>query len=205
MDIEKELARFQRDTANHTMEVKLDNGLYRHLVFTNNGSSCYRFDLITWPGYLCISGDMGCNVFSRVPDMFEFFRSSGRIKPSYWQEKIEDDGRDEVMEFNPDLFRQRILQDVAEVTEGMSQADAYELKEEVQSEILDALDDGEQAAWAAVYRWSDDRLDLTDFGENARSFCEFTVHYIWRCHAIVWGIHQYDQYKINQEAAREAA
>lgn len=205
MDIEKELARFQRDTANHTMEVKLDNGLYRHLTFTNNGSSCYRFDLITWPGYLCISGDMGCNVFSRVADMFEFFRSSGRIKPSYWQEKIEDDGRDEVLEFNPDLFRQRILQDVAEVTEGMSQADAEELKTDVEFEILDAVDDGEQAAWAAVCSWNDDRLDLTDFGEYARSFREFTVHYIWRCHAIVWGIQQYDQYKTNQQAAREAA
>ncbi len=201
MDIEKELARFQRDTANHTMEVKLDNGLYRHLTFTNNGSSFYRFDLITWPGYLCISGDMGCNVFSRVEDMFEFFRRSGwQINPQYWQEKIEDGGRDKVLQFNPDLFRERILQDVAEVAEGMSQDDAEELKTDVEFEILDALDDGEQAAWAAVYRWNHDRLDLTDFGEYARSFCEFTVHYIWRCYAIVWGIQQYDQLKAGQQA-----
>ena len=28
------------------------------------------FDIVTWPGYLCYSGDMGCFVFTRLPDMF---------------------------------------------------------------------------------------------------------------------------------------
>jgi hypothetical protein len=32
------------------------------------------FDVVTWPGHLSISGDMGCFVFTRVDDMFTFFR-----------------------------------------------------------------------------------------------------------------------------------
>lgn len=203
MDIEKELARFQRDTANHTMEVRLDNGLHRHLTFTENGSSIYRFDLITWPGFLCISGDMGCNVFSRLPDMFEFFRKrDGSINPRYWQEKIEDNGRDSAQEFDPEAFRKLIKAELHQALKSIAdEEEAEDLKHDVNSLLLDESDNGEHAAWAAVGLWDDERMPLEDFGENYNTCRDFTVHYIWRCHAIAWGIQQYDQLKATQAVA----
>lgn len=196
MDIQQELAHFQRDTANHKMEVLLDDGLHRHLKFTDNGSSVYRFDLITWPGFLCISGDMGCNVFSRTADMFEFFRRrDGGINPGYWQEKIQDDGRDRAMEFDPDEFRKRIKEELEQAIQDMGEEEAEELRNDINLDILGEADNGEHAAWAAVYNWNDDRLNLQDFGECYNSCREYTVHYIWRCHAIAWGIQQYDAHK----------
>lgn len=87
---------FEKDTANHSMEILKDDGLYRHLKFTKDGSSVYRFDIITWPGYLAVAGDMGEWVFSRIPDMFEFFIMDERdwnykhiINPGYWSEKLQ--------------------------------------------------------------------------------------------------------------------
>lgn len=208
MDQQQEFKRFQRDTANHTMEVLRDDGLYRHLKFSDNGSSVYRFDLITWPGHLCISGDMGSNVFSRLVDMFEFFRTDREhgayINPGYWQEKIVDDGKKEAEEFDADEFRRRIERELAEATQDMGEDEAQDLRNDVNADILYEVDKGEHAAWNAVYGWSDDRLDLTDFHENYSSCRDYTVHFIWRCFAIAWGIQQYDKLKAETNQATQA-
>ncbi|HFT6589230.1 TPA: hypothetical protein ACGRNI_002931 [Klebsiella pneumoniae] len=46
------LNRFLINTADHTMKIHRDDGIYRHLEFSRNGSNSYRFDLVTWPLYL---------------------------------------------------------------------------------------------------------------------------------------------------------
>ena len=51
--------RFAKDTATHAMTILRDDGLYRHLRFKRPNTSSYYFDIITWPGYLAITGDMG--------------------------------------------------------------------------------------------------------------------------------------------------
>ncbi len=66
---------FLEAVAKHEMHVLHEDGLYRHIRFKKPGTSCMHFDLITYPGYLVYSGDMGCYVFSRLPDMFELFRA----------------------------------------------------------------------------------------------------------------------------------
>jgi len=60
-------------TENHKMNVLNDDGLYRHLRFKHPETFIAWFDLISWPGNLCIRGDMGCYVFARLEDMFQFF------------------------------------------------------------------------------------------------------------------------------------
>ena len=64
---------FLKDVAHHSMVVVRDDGVHRHLIFSNNGSFIYRFEIITWPGYLAYVGDMGSFVFTRIEDMFSFF------------------------------------------------------------------------------------------------------------------------------------
>ena len=92
-------AQFLKDVSGHQMRVIRDDGKHRHVRFEKPGSSCMHFELITWPGYLAYVGDMGSYVFSRLPDMFQFFRMGDgdlnhnerglSINPSYWAGKIE--------------------------------------------------------------------------------------------------------------------
>src|ERR1051326_8204576 len=65
---------FLRNVKAHEMTVLRDEGVDRHLRFKAPNTSNQYFDLITWRGSLCFTGDMGTFVFSRIPDMFEFFR-----------------------------------------------------------------------------------------------------------------------------------
>ena len=119
--------RFVNDIKGHTMEVRIDNGVYRHLTFTNKGSSVYRFDIHTWPGYLCVCGVMGTYVFSRVNDMFEFFNDDidkeYAINPGYWGEKLQaadkDRGHDSNgwEEFSEEKFAANVKNEVDMVAE----------------------------------------------------------------------------------------
>lgn len=111
-DIEHRVATaFADDVADHRMIVKLDHGVHRHIVFQQREHSWNnRFELITYPGKLVISGDRGAHVFSRMYDMFQFFRSNGNehgINPHYWAEKLPD-GRRSVQEYSEDTLKQLV-------------------------------------------------------------------------------------------------
>ena len=81
---------FLRDVDHHNMSVMHESGVYRHLRFRQPDTGNMWFDLVTWPGFLTISGDMGTWTFARLPDMFEFFRDSKlRINCDYWAEKLQ--------------------------------------------------------------------------------------------------------------------
>lgn len=106
--------RFKGDTAGHEMTVLHDDGLYRHLRFRRPDRGSYWFDLITWPGNLTVNGDCGTFTFSRVEDMFEFFRGY-RVNPQYWAEKIRGETR--VKSYSEDRFRQQVKEDAADAEE----------------------------------------------------------------------------------------
>lgn len=107
--------RFLGDVSDHEMSVIRDDGVNRHIRFKKPGTTCYHFDLITWPGHLCIAGDCGTYVFQRTLDMFEFFRtdrernkgkSELHINPGYWSEKAVSVSKDGgIQQFSAELFR----------------------------------------------------------------------------------------------------
>lgn len=75
----------------HRLTILRDDGLYRHWRCQAPGTYVYGFDVITWPGHLCVAGDIGAWVFSRIEDMVEFFEGdNGRVNLSYWSEKLVD-------------------------------------------------------------------------------------------------------------------
>lgn len=90
---------FLKNVENHTANILLDNGVYRHIHCSNNGSSNRHFNIVTYPGYLVISGDMGGFTFRRLNDMFNFFGGyEGKpthpgINADYWHEKCESVSR----------------------------------------------------------------------------------------------------------------
>lgn len=200
--------RFMRDIANHTMTVLMDNGVYRHIKFSNGGSSIYRFDLITWPGTLCIDGDCGTWVFSRLHDMFEFFRREEKYQPEklsinrgYWAEKLDAvSRRDKVKEWSPKIFRERVLEYFYDHFESSD----YELE---QSEIDAKRESCLSAIERDVLYYEDDEIiaqqSINDFEhEGFRfhdawewDFTEYTFSFIWNLYAIAYGIREYDKVK----------
>lgn len=200
-----QIENFLRDVKDHQLSVLRDDGLYRHLRFKRPGSSAYYFDLITWPGALCYTGDMGTFVFGRLADMFEFFRTdrgeAGElcINPGYWSEKVlaADGGRSPgcVFEYDHQKYLDAVLEYRGDWLEGLSEEHQEELKEAVWDEVLLWADESdENGNYSRVHEFSaeiDGRTyEFTDFFE--RSTRRFTDRYIWCCRALVWGIGKFD-------------
>lgn len=197
--------RFARDIATHLMEIRHESELYRHIVFKRPDTSCMMFSLTTTPGRLIYAGDMGCFVFERLPDMFKFFRKrEGHHKPDYgyWKQKLVAFGDNEPTEKCVHKFRQNLESfDIDELTD--------EQKAEV-SEFIDEVcftyeDYGPECAYRSVdeFRLSDSskrgREFFTDFFEYSDTV--LTLRYEWCCHAIQWGIAQYDKAKRTEACA----
>lgn len=179
------------------MEVLMDNGLYRHLKFTNNGSSVYRFDIHTWPGYLAVSGDMGSWMFSRITDMFEFFIIDERdfnhkhvINPGYWGEKLTAmDGHHDnsYMTFDQDLFEENVKNEYDQWIEG-NDIDpksnyAETLWEALQEEVIGASYDGEirgmDAAMSFKFKDDDWRLNRKVETDEPLGYGTFNMQDFW--------------------------
>jgi hypothetical protein len=216
-------ASFLKDVATHEMQQLRDDGVYRHLRFKRPDTTCMYFDLVTWPGVLCYTGDMGTFVFTRLRDMFEFFRTDREyaqrrgdrqlfVNHGYWSEKlVAVDGQrhsGSAMEFSEALLRAYVNETrlgwirEARASGSLSRDERRDLWEEVDHEVLDRLDDdGEQAAYLALrdFRWRPSRptrapeFEFTDFWDH--EFRQYTHAFQWCCFALDWGIEQYDRAK----------
>lgn len=211
-------ADFLRDVATHELTILQDQGLYRHLRFKQPNTSSMYFDLITWPGHLCYTGDMGTYVFSRIRDMLEFFRRDSDeelpINPRYWSGKVQavDGGRHEgcVFEYDHDKFLAVVNQYLTDWLEGLSEEHQDELREAIENDVLRFADcDDEYGNYARVNEFSahvDGKdYEFIDFFEHSTR--SLTSRYIWCCRALVWGIGKYDEAKaacVSSEATAES-
>lgn len=207
--------RFLADVADHQMTVLMQQGdIYRHLRFKQPGSSDQYFELLTSPGVLLFTGDMGTFVFERSPDMFNFFRSMSpelRINPSYWSEKLQAPKYTEVEEFDEDRFAQLVISELVgwmrEHRQETSKEERRELWDAVMCDVLGA--DGELRKQIAVsdfyLKVNEDvgAFSFLDFHEHDTT--QYSYHFIWACYAIVWGIQQWDKAKAVQQEAEGSA
>lgn len=204
-------AQFLRDIEQHEMHVLRDDGVYRHIRFKRPDSGCMHFDLVTWPGYLAYSGDMGCYVFSRLHDMFEFFRTDRKyrrvdglaINPGYWSEKLQAvDGNRHAAgatEFSAEKFVQVINEyRIGWIREyGLNKAQRRELWEAVRDKVLDRVEDdlnGGHVPINAAYEFYE-RIGGQDFQFQdlfEHNFTQYTHRFIWCCYALAWSIQLYD-------------
>jgi hypothetical protein len=203
---------FLKSVKDHGIEVIRDDGVNRHIRFRKPGTMCMHFDLITWPGYLCYTGDMGTYVFSRLEDMFEFFRrrdGSYTIDFRYWAEKLQavdsSSGKGSATEFSPERFT-RVINDyrlrwIRDARQSLTKDQRRELWEAVDEEVLSGYDESEHGMYARAndFSWSV-KLDgrhfnyrFTDLWDHR--FTEYTHHFIWCCRALAWGIRKYDESK----------
>lgn len=216
-------ADFLRDVATHAMMIVIDDDdEFRHIAFKIPGTSSYSFQITTWPGYLAITGDMGSWLFTRLRDMFKFFRrdldsrEELPINRSYWAEKLvatSSNGRHSngAEQYDPAKFRSaiycwalRLCREAA--YRGLDKKDRAELIYDIK-ELRDAGLEGEGVAHRAVadFRFYHNKLRhplaIPDFWEN--NLRDWTYHYTWCCYAIVWAIKQYDAAKATAQESSE--
>lgn len=212
-------ARFVSDTREHSMTVLREDGLYRHVRFSMPDASFYRFDLVTWPGYLAIVGDCEDFVFCRNADMFEFFSGDGYgidgkygINPNYWSQKLVAPKSSAAETYSVDAYRAAALQwfedqcDALDVLDSEDPIDAvFGLRLAVQEQLLDEPWWGEHSIEheegarqrLREFEWTPPGdafprarpLRIEDSWEW--SLTDYDFHFLWVCWAIVWGIEQY--------------
>ena len=180
---------FLADVKNHSMTIENDNGLFRSVFFGVKGSCNQHFRLVTWPGHLAISGDMGDFVFARTTDMFEFFGGEcGSINPSYWGEKLQAVSVfGGYKKFDWDAF----VEDLVHTLHTFNDHHSLESIRATVEELCDSIENDEPGAIGLIRDWDDDEtelyLDPCDLGQSKKH----TYQYIWCLYAIVWGISQY--------------
>jgi hypothetical protein len=169
--------RFESDIAQHEMTVLHNDGLYRHLRFKRPDQSAYWFDVVTWPGSLTINGDMGTFTFSRLEDMFEFFRSGTGVNPGYWGEKVL---AGETKRYDEDYAR-RVAAEYLDEWAEHTDPDAVGRVRQMFRELIADEDRADEDNF---------RLGLAHIGEPFVDFWweadlhPHTVHFLWCCWAI---------------------
>lgn len=215
-DFEK---RFLDDVKDHKLEIVSDIQGVRFLKFKRPNEYYYHFEISTWENHLCISGDMGCYVFKRTADMFNFFRMDEsdfnynkekklQINSGYWYEKLISQDKDNpATKFSTEIFQNRIKEILDEYCEENDMDDDFKQSclQEMEEEFLYC--DVEHEAREGIEKFSswDENIEefaqflKTDFWEE--DFEDYSFHFIWCLYAIVWGIKLYDEYKEGQATA----
>lgn len=187
--------RFAGDVTDHLMTVELEQGPYLHLRFRAPGTGMYWFDLIAWPGTLTIRGDMGTFVFARCIDMVGFFRGQ-RVNPQYWAEKEQSGAPTKA--YDEDKAKRLVDEHLAELADAGYDAEDIGQIKAAAAEQLVADEDfvHELGAHTLLQEF------LVELKFSTRPFMfhdtwewdlkEWTYQYLWSCHAIAWGIRQYD-------------
>lgn len=193
---------FLNSIKDHKMEIIRIDGVNRHIRFKKEDSLTYYFDLITWPGHLCITGDVDTYVFKRLHDMFDFFKTDSKEMPSdtlgidlqYWAQKLVAKGYKEY-EFSTYFFIETIVEIFGDYE--------FESKEQAQ-DCFQKLADGlielaiygncsnEGLRQAAMNFCHTSGFSLKSYFEDNDTY-QYTYRYIWCCYAIAWGIKQFDE------------
>ncbi len=186
------LNQFAKDVENHQMKVLTDDDLHRSLLFKQPNTGNQYFRINTWPHHLCISGDMGTFVFSRLPDMFEFFRGDKEPNLGYWSEKLVAGTAEK---YNESRAREVILSQAEDA--GLEPVDLEYTKLRIGRMELDS----EFGFYNEVMNWSEHELGFSVDTDGIGNCKECTYHFTWCCHAIIWAIQQYDALKTKDGAA----
>lgn len=201
---------FLKQVESHKMTVLKEDGIYRHLRFQRPGTRCMSFDIVTWPGYLVYTGDMGSYTFMRLRDMFEFFRKppgkESNIDFRYWAEKCEaHDRADGIDKFCLDRFGEEVYYHFKLFCEGeedLTEEEVNDLAEELQTSL--SLVDNEHEAYQMIGSF-DHEIRPRAFGKRRLGFAfvggefgrcrEWSYRFQWCCYALPWAIKMYDEAK----------
>ena len=187
---------FNKDIADHELEVIVDNGVNRILEFRNkNGSSNQFFIVMQAKGRICFTGDMGEFVFTNHDaDMLAWFH--GNMSLSYVAEKcrtggtrkFDEDSAKESIKMMVDDFCTDYIYDYSESGCDDEDDDNFEValanwQQSLYDEVLDDLDfESEEAFYRTAYNLSvrvDDSMKFEIDACDGIGCMEYTGHFKW--------------------------
>lgn len=216
---------FIRDTKLHEMECIKADGIHRHYRFSKPNSSAYWFDIVTFPGYLVMTGDMGTWPFRRIRDMVQFFNKD-RIDRGYWAEKLQmGSGRNEVTGAYKEVDLPNTLKDLRKILESWYDENKHDVGQVEKDELKSSYNEfasrlGRVKSYAEDYSCGSisenvfyravEEADLTgesqwqydspwDYEDLYPQFNP-TYHFSWACEAIQYACHRI----ANKEVAEAA-
>lgn len=168
--------------ADHVVTVEHEHGLYRHYRCAKPGTGIYAFQIVTFPGRLIVSGDIGNVGWSRCPDMIEW--AAGAVESiGYFAEKVwgsiptkewSEEAAEEVIE---EKYK-NIVEDVAGF-DAKEAAECVEKADEEKALLLRAASEGQEAFTTAFYGSNWCRGDFPE----VRSY---TAEFLWTREAVKW-------------------
>lgn len=179
------------------MTIEKDDGVFRHLRFRDPEEMHGWFNITTAPDMLIVRGDYGTYVFSRVYDMFNFFRGTGGTDPGYCASKAIAQPLDGVRACSG--FSQHKLKE--QVTEAFETYLDYEhgdkpeeVKDDYREELYDFLD--EIDSWSSFYSADGTELYNSEFLFSSYHYSPevLSYSYLWSYFAVVKGIERYFEY-----------
>jgi len=194
------LERIANDLKDHVVTVRHMDGLYRHWRCQKPGEWFMGFDVVTWPGSLCYTGDMGEYLFQRTADMVEFM-SPGPKECSYLASKCVA-GKDTIKEWREDRFNEILKDRIEESKENggtfcvMRQGSWR--NESVKAAVVEIR---------RAYREYSHRFDaekamyesgLWD-GADMPSCEVYTFSFLWCLHALKWFCERVDEARVRYE------
>ncbi|ANE05486.1 hypothetical protein ccrud_14185 (plasmid) [Corynebacterium crudilactis] len=195
--LEQEWDYFAKDaTKDHELTIIREDGVYRHLRVATPGTNTYAWEIVTWPGHLAISGDVGDGyTFSRLYDMFDFFNphaTTNDTMPSidfhYWAEKLGFAQRGTEKRFSPEQFLHRV-REAAE-----AYAKEYDKNIDVEALCTQASHHTDNEYTAREWARDEDTVLSQDFYWEA-DFSVYDHHYVTACFAIADTIRRYNDVK----------
>ena len=187
---------FLQTVKNHKMTILNDDGVNRHLRFKQQDTCDRWFDIVTWKGHLCITGDVGCAVYARLNDMFVFFDTGEDIgiNVNYWTEKeVATSVYGQNYEFDPTVLPE-LLKEWKELWIEESDPTKEQLKD-----VEYALEDTAFSSMCEVSEFlhnpPEELEPIIDQDWWEYNFETATVHHIWRLFAITYAVREYKKYK----------
>lgn len=183
--------RAEKVFAEHTIEQRLDQGLFRSWRCKRPGSWNYGFDVTTIPGSLIVTGDMGVMVFEREADMLPWLKTGIRNNErDYMAGKVHRDIK--VREYCPEVAREEIVEIGRRIkpdnfprifTSSTGRMDYKQVKERFK-EMLGRESDidihDEHSVKSALYE-----SGFVDGGDFP-SLDDYTSNYLWIFSALKW-------------------
>lgn len=183
----------------HTITVFHDEGLYRHFRMAKGNSWYDQFDIVTWPGHLSYSGDLGDFTFQRLDDMLTFFRGHDEPNYWYWSSKLQSiDRHGGYEEFSLDKFEVNVREGFKSWRYSKDEKEKKDADwDDLEDELLRGFD-SEEDARMAVHRYE------SPFGGHSFvdtwewDLTDWTYRFRLACYGIPWAIGKYDEYKLSQ-------
>jgi hypothetical protein len=180
----------EKDLKNHQVHIKKSDGLYTHYRCRQQDLWCYGFDIITWPGSFCITGDMGTYIFQRTENMMDFMTSACR-SPSYAKEKcVAYSSPLEVFSFQ--LFEKDLKERLKNCKEyDNSQANVFE--EEIENIIHEIKANSREQDESFCIELLYDSLIYSTYDGDSLDYRELDWVFLWNLEAIQWFLSNKDK------------